>query len=90
MAQKKDYSLKNCGWCGKQYKPTASRQVYCSKTCFRKAKNFKESERYALKQKMKKLEKLEQEGEKIKIDPYYLRRGDPNKIMKKSDMFTEA
>jgi hypothetical protein len=76
----RNYGLGICEYCKQEYEMTGPRQKYC-KNCQKVIKRIQERERIRYKREMAKKPK--------KIDPYFLRRGDPNVIRKYGDVFSQ-
>ena len=69
-----------CKWCNEIFEAPVKKGTppgFCSKKCKNKAKNKRARE----------LKKNKQTEANIKINPYYLRRGNPNKITKGYNIF---
>ena len=43
--------MKNCNWCGEDFEPSVSYQIYCSVACREEATKEKINERYRLKRR---------------------------------------
>ena len=77
----RNYGLGICENCKQKYQMTGPRQKYC-KTCQIQIKRIQERERIRRKRELSR--------GPCKIDPYFLRRGDPNAIRKSIDVFSDG